>query len=513
MSVEVLLTFKREIIASIVQNMIFGDYKFFDRYFFEGYFQSKYKLSKKQFLYSFYSLTILVLSFIGFQVFIFKNILLEMIVIEIILVIALLRLINYIINLQFKEYCSDVETIGYFVVNELLVILETSRSLKEATKFVILSEYPVFSEIFKCAMMETHFGIPLELALQIQINKHLHGNIRFVFQNILEVWENGTNFALLSKKRILSRISERITEETDKIDSWASLSSGITYLCPPVILCFLLISGKMSVILGLVIISGIIFGSYFFHPERHLTLFSNNNQLFHVYGKNSLEFLVVLSENLSRGISFYRSLNNAMNIILKQSQSNDFVCKSETFIQFRVGSIQKHKADENYENFLCEFLPERTIQLVSLTQKFSMIDTIIAGQKLLKITEELNKTNEIINRSIVRLKAAKFHGTIIQILSLISLAFIAGASPIFLFVSNMLNMSVTEPIKNVDNPIFEIVYLIMALTISVLPLKRVNFKNSNKPNTVPWGEIIKLSKFVFFVALYILVKDFFSGMY
>ena len=191
----------------------------------------------------------------------------------------LLRLVNHFIFLEFKEYRTTVETMGYFVINEILIILDTSHSLKEAVKFIISSNYPVYSEFFRNALIESHFGVPLESALKQQVRGFLHDNIRTIFLNIFETWEIGKNIALISKDRILNRISQQISEETEKIDLLASLSTGLIFLSPPVIICFLLIAGKMNVLLGLVMTISMVIGSIFIDSDKNLILFSNNNDL------------------------------------------------------------------------------------------------------------------------------------------------------------------------------------------------------------------------------------------
>ncbi len=489
------------------QSLLFGNFNFFNQYNFEQYFKSRYRLGEKQILFISSSFLILSLFFIGFQMFLMKKILFEGILIELTIIIAFLRLFNYLIYIQFKDYCTTIETIGYFVVNELLVILDTSCSLKEATRFIISSNYPFYSEIFRNAMIQTHFGNPLKLALKTQIKKWFFGNIQTVFLYILETWENGKNIALLSKNRILSKISDQITEETNKIDSWASLSSGIIFLSPPVILCFLLISGNMNVFYGFLIIISVLFGSFFIHPERHLTVFSKNNKLFLSYDKKSLELLVILSENLLRGNSFNKSLNYALNMV--EDSTKDYTRRiSEPYAYFRLGIAQKSEIT----NFLAEFFPERIIQLVLLIKKFSMIDTYIAGKKLQAITEELNKTNELLSKGAAQLKAAKLHGSIIQVLALISLAFVAGASSFFLFVSNMLYHPFTESSITRNNSIFDLIYLVTAFVISLLPIKRITVRSFKEHEAIPWKGIIRLSKFSLFLIVYLFVKNALNGM-
>ncbi|MFX0013629.1 MAG: hypothetical protein ACFFB2_10810 [Promethearchaeota archaeon] len=488
---------------------IFGNFDFFNTSDFEEYFKSRYKIGERQVYIIVFFFFIFSLIFIGFQMFILKSVSFEDILMEILLVLIFLRLINRIILTQFQEYSTSIETIGYFVVNELLVILDTSHSLKEALKFIILGNYPLFSKTFETAMVQTHFGYSLEFSLKYQIKKCLNGNIQTIFLNILEIWENGKNMALLSKDKILNRISEQITEETSKIDSWASLSSGIIYLSPPIMLCFLLISGNMNVLFGITIIIYIVVGSFFFHPERHLTVFSRNNEILN-YDNKSLEFLIILSENLLKGSSFDKSLSDSLKIIENDIYRDHLVIKSEHLTQFRLGLTQE---EEIKEIFSPEIFSERISQLVLLIKKFSMIDSYIAGKKLLTMTTELSKTNELLKKGKAQLTATKFHGNVIQILALISLAFIAGASPLFLFVSSMLSQSSTESAIRMDHSIFELIYFIIAILISVLPIKGVEIRNFRKYNRIPWRNIFGLSRFTLFLIVYMFLKNLLTGLY
>ncbi|MFX1516040.1 MAG: hypothetical protein ACFFC6_07020 [Promethearchaeota archaeon] len=456
------------------------------------------------------SFFILSLLFIGFQIVVTKKVILEGVLIELLLIIILLRLFHYIVFVEFKEYCTTIETIGYFVVNELLMILDTSGSLKEATNFIISSDYPLYSEIFTNAMISSHFGNPLNLALKIQIKKRLFGNIRSVFLNILEIWEHGKNIALLSKNRILSRISDQITEESDKIDSWASLSAGILFLSPPVIFCFLLISGRMNVLLGFLIIFGIVIGSIFIHPEKQLTIFSERNKLFLSYDKKSLEFLVILSENLLSGNSFDKSLNNTLNILELYSHKSSARRISDPYTQFKLGVLKRNEIDKS---LLKDFFSERIVQLVLMIKKFSTINIFSAGKKLQTITEELVKTNEFIGKGDAKLKAAKLHGNIIQVLALISLAFVAGASPFFLLVSNMLYYPFNESSVPMNSLLLELIYFITAVVISILPIRRINIRGLTNHKIIPWRDLIRISKFILYLITYILVKNVFMGIY
>ena len=496
-------------ISENFQTLLFGNFNFFSHYEFEQYFKSKYRLGEKQVHLISFSFFTFSLFFIGFQILLTKNAPLEIFLMELILILTLLRLFHYVIYVEFKDYCTSIETIGYFVVNELLMILDTSGSLKEATNFIISSNYPLYSEMFSDAMILTHFGNPLNSVLKTLIQERLFGHIQTVFLYILEIWEHGKKIALLSKNRILSRISDQITEETNKIDSWASLSAGIIFLSPPVIFCFLLISGNMNIFFGVLVIFSVIIGSFFIHPEKHLTVFSKNNKLLLSYDIRSLELLVILSENLLSGNSFNKSLNNTLNM-MEIDLHKTSVRISDPYTNFRLGIKERNEINTN---LLAEFFPERIIQIILLIKKFSMIDVIVAGRKLQTIIKELNKTNELLSKGDAQLKAAKLHGNIIQTLALISLAFVAGASSFFLFVSNMLYHPFTGTSLIINNSAFEIIYMITALVISLLPIRGITIKGRKKLETIPWKEVLGFSKFILFLVVYVFVKNVLMGLY
>jgi len=504
------MSLKNVFFAKHFQSILFGDYDFFNHYDFEEYFMKRFRMKKKHIYWILSTSFILSFLFTGFQLLSLKSISIEIIIIEFFFVVGLSRLVHYLILLQFKQYSTTVETIGYFVINELLVILDTSRSLKEATKFIILSNYPVFSKLFEEALVLSHFGYPLEHSLKKKLEEELNGNIQSGFLYILEIWERSKSIAILSKNRILNRISEKIVEETEKIDLWASLSSGLVYLSPPVILCFLLISGKMNLIFGLLIILGMIIGSLIFHPDEHLTAFSGSNQLILSYDKKSLDFLVILSENLLRGNKFEKSLNDALNTIGDNLKKKFYLSKSKNLARFRLGSTRNAGSEDS---FLEEIFTQRILHLISLTKKFEMIDTQIAGKKLLTITNELSKTNELLNKGISRRKAADLQTNIIQIMALISLAIIAGASPYFLYVSEMLDFSFAGSyvVQKISN--FDFIFLLIALVMSFLPVRRINIQRFRNFNELPWREILGISKFLLFLILYVVVKSFLGNIY
>jgi hypothetical protein len=494
--------------SKILQHSLFGNSSFFDIYGFEKYFKIKFKLSKKQINWIQCSIFILFLSLIGLKAVVSKHINFEGALLGLIFVFLCIRSINHLIYLQFKDYCTKVETIGYFVINELLVILETSQSLKEATKFVISSNYPVYSNIFREAMLLTHFGKSLVDSLRVKIKKNLQDDIYKILVNILKNWENGKNITLVSKNRILDKISEKIVEESDKIDSWASLSSGIIYLSPPVILCFLLISGNMNSFFGMIIAFGILIGSYFMSPEKNLSLFSENNQLILSYNYESIEFLIILSENLCKGYPFAKSLNNALCAINNEDEKSITFEKAKGFANFKLGMTS-----ESENVFLLNFFSERIVRLLSLIKKFSMISTSVAGEKLLVITKEISKTNQILKKGRGKLKAAQFHRTIIQLLSLISLAFITGASPFFVFVSDMISNSISESISIKRNLSIEITYFLIAIAMCFSPINNTNFEEKFAHNSDLWRIMIKISKFILFLTVYAITSNLLQDFY
>jgi hypothetical protein len=251
-------------------------------------------------------------------------------------------------------------------------------------------------------------------------------------------------------------------------------------------------------------------GSLIFHPDEHLTSFSGKNRLILSYDKKSLDFLVILSENLLRGKKFEKSLNDSLYTIRDNLNNIGFLSNSKNLAQFKLGITQN--ADSEIV-FLDEIFPKRILHLISLTKKFEMVDTQIAGKNLLAITNELRKTNELLNKGISRQKAANFQSNIIQILALISLAIIAGASSYFLYVATMLDHTFTESYVIQERPNFDLMYLVIALIMSFLPIRRVSIHRFRNLNEMPWREILGISKFLLFLILYIAVKSFLGNIY
>lgn len=493
--------------------LLFGDYSFFSEYNFEEYFRSSYRMGRSHFFRALALVFVTLSLFIGLQLVIFRPPNIELILFEIFLVIVFLRLLHFTIYFQFKQHCTMIETLGYFVVNELLIILETSGSLKEATLFIIHGKYSNFSQVFEKALLLSHFGESLETTLKRVITKQLQGNILHLFLNILSIWESGKNLASFSKQHILNQIAEKTVEEVEKIDSWMALSSGLTLLSPPVILCLLLITGLMNYFLGAFLTLGIILTSFLVNPNRHLTLLSKKNQIFLSHDTESIQMLVVLAESMMKGNTFEKSLNTAVNAVTKVGHRNKektIDTQTKTFSEFRLGGIQGY---DQRTRFLREFLSERAAHLVALAQKFGQIDPYLAGQKLLTITEELNNTSQILNRGEAKRKAADLQSRIIQVLSIISLAIIGGASPFFLYVSTSLSYSFNDFSYFTLDSRFDILFFIIALVMSFLPNRRSLIKTSDAEVRVSMSKIIGCLQVLLFFTIFLAVRTFFLSTY
>ncbi|MHA1993813.1 MAG: hypothetical protein ACW97Z_04685 [Candidatus Hodarchaeales archaeon] len=397
------------------------------------------------------------------------------------------------------------EIIGYFVLHELLIILETSRSLKDATKFIITSNYQIYSNIFSDSLIKSHFGIPLKDAIRSQIENQISGELRRVFLNVIDTWETGTELTLLSTNMILSHLSEYIREETDKVDTWGSLFSGLTFLTPPVILCYLLISGQITNIVGFGVISMVFFASIIFRPDKHLSVFAGHSPLLPFIDDRTIEFLVIHAENLVSGLSYIKSLNKALNVYIENTTEVLTSSLKEALVSFRLNVEPASFTDIVA---LQRLFSSRTLQILNLIEKFSTISTKLAGKKLLIITEELNKTSSLLRIGKARLKATAFQTTIIQIFSLISLAFISGASPLFQLIS----ISVGGYNRNTyEIPNFDPIFIFLGLLMSILPLY-INFSSEHEITSYS-AVVIRVSRFLLFLAVFIITRDFLTGSF
>jgi hypothetical protein len=408
-----------------------------------------------------------------------------------------------LIHQNFKNYTIKAEIIGFFVLHELLIILETSKSLKDATKFIITSNYQIYSRIFRDSLIRSHFGTPLKDAIRSQIENQISGELKRIFLNVIDTWEIGAEITHLSTNMILSHLSEYIREETDKVDTWGSLFSGLTFLSPPIILCFLLISGQLTNIIGLGLISLVFLASIIFRPDKHLSVFAGQSPLLPFTDDRTVEFLVIHAENLLSGVSYIRSLNNALNVYIKNSTEDLTSSLKNALVSFRLGT---GPTSFNDNTIFQKFLSSRTLQILTLIEKFSLIDTKLAGTKLLLIIEGMNKTGNLLRIGKARLKASAFQTTIIQNFSLVSLAFISGASPIFHLISS----SVWRYNRNIyEVPNFDPIFIFLGFLMSILPIY-VNFSSEHKLRSYS-AIIVRVSRFLIFLVVFITIRKFLKG--
>ena len=295
--------------------------------------------------------------------------------------------------------------------------MNTSGSLKEAIRFLVQSNYPIYSDLFTDTMVYSHFGLSIESVLKEQLKKNTSDEIKRIFLNILDTWENGSEVAQLSNKTIINHISEQIAEETNKIDTRGSLFSGLIFLSPPVILCFILLSNQMSILIGAIFISMMVGGSFLLRPDKGLTIFSNQSPFLPFYDTKTSEFLLILGEYLVGGLSFSKSFLKAFNIYLENSERFLTDSMINFIVSYKLGVINKLSInDEAFEGFF----PPRTVQILSLIEKFSKSSSKYAGLKLLSIVEEINKTNSLIHMGKARVRATNFQNNVIQFFSIIS---------------------------------------------------------------------------------------------
>ncbi|NHJ02259.1 MAG: hypothetical protein EAX86_08995 [Candidatus Heimdallarchaeota archaeon] len=479
---------------------IIGNYEFLENHqihipLLNGYKINKERIEKLQKIIFGFSIAVF-----AFQLIISQGTYFIFGLIQLSLFFLALRGINYLIRLKFNKFQFKMETIGYFVMNELLIILETSKSLRNAVKYVSMGNYPFYSDIFSNALLEAHFGNVLPELLKANFSILLPKQISETLVLIIDTWDYGKNITLLNKNLIIAKLAEKIIEKTEKIEIWTSLSSGLIFLSPPIVLCFLLISGKMSSILGILIPGSITIISLFLQGDSEIGFFSTNNVDTLSYDAHEIEFLVLLAEYLSRGFSFAKSMNQSMKIYRNKLE----LSITKDFVQTQLDGKEKSKND-----LLETLFKRRTIYLLNLVEKYALLDPVEAGEKTLKITQDLSKTNELLNKGRAKLRAIALQENVIQLLSIISLASIAGASPIFLFVEMAVNYSFRQPLNlNLISP-FELEFFLVALTLSLLPLKNFNLSRLRKGEILQFGLSFKIIKFLLFVILYWGVRSIF----
>ncbi|MHA2173912.1 MAG: hypothetical protein ACXABI_03720 [Candidatus Hodarchaeales archaeon] len=455
----------------------------------------------KRFLEKLFIGIILYLLFlIGVQI-ITNKLTLSLFLIDFCSVLIILTTIFIHIRMEEKKNTIKNEVIGFFVLNELTLILNTSKSLKEAVSFVVKSDYEIFSNLFKKAMINSHFGPSLTHSLKNQIETLTEGELKRIFLNILENWENSDELAKISNKMIINHISERIIEETGRLETWGSLFSGLFFLSPPIILCFLLLSGNLNISLGILLLVSVAFGSYFFKPDSFLFSILHESPLIPFTESNSLKFFVILAEHLISGLPYKNSFNSALNVHLKNIKKYNSDSIMESIVSFRLG-LESYDST-NYDEFL-DLFPSQTVKILILIEKFSQINTRLAGSKLLEISEELNLVNSLLTVGRAKIKAITFQRTFIKLLSMISLGFIAGANYLFQLVSNSFNIYTLKEYSYFN---FDLLFILFGLIFSLLPL---NFHLLKRPlnniNLVSKANMMIFFQLIIFLTTYLFTR-------
>jgi hypothetical protein len=481
--------------------VFFGDLDFLNELNFLENLLSKYRVTKEQLKTALLVIGVVFLT--GLLTQIFLNIItLNVFFLEIFSILIIVRFSIVILRMQFRRYTTKIDIVGYFVLNELLLVLKTSRSLKDAVRFIIKGDYYIFSEIFKDALVMCHLGHSLKESLHIQLMKNTSGELRRLFLNILSTWENGSDIGRLSNNLILRRLSEYLTEETNKVDIYGSLLSGFIFLSPPVILIFLLLSGLLDYFIGFILIVLMVIGSLFLHPDNQLSVFSHQSQFKPFTDQKTTEFLIILAEYLINGLSFNHSLNNALNVYLKNFNENYSILKKEEIITYKLGLSDKISQNSALINRV--FLP-RTVEILFLVEKFSKINSRLAGSKLLTITEELNQINNLFHIGMAKVRGVTFQNKIIQVFSIMSMAFIAGANQIFQVVASSLQM---EFMKDFHYSNLDLLLILYGLVLSILPFYNLNSKNADITFFLSPEIFFRFCKLVIFLLIFYFTRNY-----
>ncbi len=489
---------------NLILSIILGDLSIFEDLGYAKYWRKYSKFTKNDIKNYFFVYLGLFLGILLLQWF--DTVLsFELLLLESLIFLLTLRFILLLLQSRLKNFKIKVEMTGFFVLNELLVILNTSGSLKEAIRFIVKSDYLLYSDLFTNTMVSSHFGLSIESVLKKQLKKNTSDEIKRIFLNILDTWERGSEIAQLSNKTIINHISEQIAVENYKIDARGSLLSGLIFLSPPVIICFLLISNQMSILFGAIIIILMVGGSFFLRPEGDLAIFSNQSPFLPFYDTKTSEFLLILGEYLVGGLSFNKSFLKAFNIYLQNSERFVTDSMKNFIVSYKLGAIGKLSIDD--EAFK-GFFPPRTVQILALTEKFSTTNSEFAGLKLLSIVEEINKTNSLIRMGKARVHATKFQNNVIQFFSVISLAIITGSNHVFQILSKSFNLN--QPL-NTNNINFDFISILLGITLSVLPLYTLDGNIFNKKKMLSKGVIQRLLKFILFLVIFLITKNYFQN--
>jgi hypothetical protein len=489
---------------NVVLSMLLGDLSIFEDIGYAKYWKKCSKITKNNiriyfFVYLGFYLGILLLQW-------FSNLLsFELLFLECVIFLLSLRFVLLLFQSRLNNFKIKAEMTGFFVLNELLIILNTSGSIKEAIRFIVKSNYLLYSDLFTEALVSSHFGLSTESLLKKQLKMNTSGEIKRIFLNILDTWESGSEVAQLSNKTIINHISEQIAVETNKIDTRGSLLSGLIFLSPPVIICFLLISNQMSILLGVMIIILMVGGSFFLRPDGGMNIFSSHSPFLPLYDTKTAEFLLILGEFLIDRLSFNKSFLKAFNIYLKNSDRILTDPMKDFIVSYKLGAIGKLIVDNKVFK---GFFPPRTAHILALTEKFSTINSKFAGLKLLSIVEEINKTSSLVQMGKARVHAINFQNKIIQLFSIISLAIITGANQIFQILSKSFNLN--QPL-NTNSINFDLISILLGITLSVLPFYTLDGNIFNKKKMITKGLIQRLLNLLLFLVLFLITKNYFQN--
>ena len=89
----------------------------------------------------------------------------------------------------------------------------------------------------------------------------------------------------------------------------------------------------------------IILGSYFFRPDQQLSVFSQESHLLPFTDQKTIEFLIIIAEFLSNGLSFDNSLNKALSIYLENFNLSKTI---SPFDRFKIAFMLKSK--QSFDN-------------------------------------------------------------------------------------------------------------------------------------------------------------------
>ena len=107
-----------------------------------------------------------------------------------------------------------------------------------------------------------------------------------------------------------------------------------------------------------------------------------------------------------------------------------------------------------------------------------------------------------------RVHATNFQNKVIQLFSIISLAIITGANQIFQILSKSYNLN--QPL-NTNSINLDFISILLGMTLSILPLYTLDGNIFNKKKMISKGFIQRLLKFVLFLVLFLITKNYFQN--